>query len=96
MTVAGIGIAVDTIVSRALAVSGAVPIGLTDIEGLTIGGVAVSPTGVPNQTISLAGLSVVLNEQIQTANGIIVNALHVTTLDGLINVVVGSANAGIQ
>jgi hypothetical protein len=95
MSVAGVGIAVDTIVSRALAVSGAVPTGLSNIEGLTIGGVPVLPTGAPNQQISLAGLSVVLNEQIQTANGIIVNALHVTTLDGLINVVVGSANAGI-
>jgi hypothetical protein len=95
MTVAGTGISADVIVSRALAVSGAVPTGLSNIEGLTIGGVSVLPTGAPNQQISLAGLSVVLNEQIQTANGIIVNALHVTTLDGLINVVVGSANAGI-
>ena len=95
MTVAGIGIAADTIVSRALAVSGAVPTGLTDIEGLTIGGVAVSPTGVPNQAISIAGLSVILNEQIQSASGIVVNALRVTTLDGLTNVVIGSAKAGI-
>jgi len=95
MTVAGIGIAVDTIVSRALAVSGAVPIGLTDIEGLTIGGVSVSSTGDPNQTISIAGLSVILNEQIQSASGIVVNALHITTLDGLTNVVIGSAKAGI-
>ncbi len=95
MTVAGIGIAADTIVSRALAVSGAVPTGLTSIEGLTIGGVSVSPTGVPNETISLAGLSVILNEQIQSASGIVVNALHVTTLDGLTNVVIGSAKAGI-
>ena len=95
MTVAGIGIAVDTVVSRALAVSGAVPTGLTSIEGLTIGGVPVSPSGIPNETISLGGLSVILNEQIQSASGIVVNALHVTTPDGLINVVVGSANAGI-
>ena len=95
MTIAGIGITVDTIVSRALAVSGAVPTGLTSIEGLTIGGVSVSPTGVPNETISLAGLSVILNEQIQSASGIVVNALRVTTLDGLTNVVIGSAKAGI-
>ncbi len=95
MTVAGIGIAVDTIVSRALAVSGAVPTGLTSIEGLTIGGVAISPAGVPNETISLAGLSVILNEQIQSAGGIVVNALHVRTLDGLTDVVLGSAKAGI-
>src|SRR5439155_18926999 len=95
MTVAGIGIAVDTVVSRALAVSGAVPTGLTSIEGLTIGSVPVSPSGIPNETISLGGLSVILNEQIQSASGIVVNALHVTTPDGLINVVVGSAKAGI-
>src|SRR5436189_173192 len=81
--------------SRTLAVSGAVPSGLTSIEGLTIGGVPVSATGAPNQAISLAGLSVILNEQIQSASGIVVNALHVTTPDGLINVVVGSAKAGI-
>jgi hypothetical protein len=95
MSVAGIGIAADTIVSRALAVSGAVPTGLSNIEGLTIGGVSIFPTGVPNQTISIAGLSVVLNEQIQSAGGIVVNALHVRTLDGLTNVVIGSAKAGI-
>ncbi len=95
ISVAGTGISADVIVSRALAVSGAVPTGLSNIEGLTIGGVSVSPTGVPNQTISLLGLSVILNEQIQSASGIVVNALHVTTSDGLTNVVVGSANAGI-
>ncbi len=95
MSVAGTGVSADFIQSRALAVSGAVPTGLTSIEGLTIGGVPVSATGAPNQAISLAGLSVILNEQIQSASGIVVNALRVTTPDGLINVVVGSANAGI-
>ncbi len=95
MSVAGTGISADVIMSRALAVSGAVPTGLSNIEGLTIGGVSVSPTGVPNQTISLLGLSVILNEQIQSASGIVVNALHVRTLDGLTDVVVGAAKAGI-
>jgi hypothetical protein len=95
MTVAGIGIAVDTVVSRALAVSGAGATGLTSIEGLTIGGVPVSASGAPNQQISLPGLSVILNEQIQSASGIVVNALRVRTLDGLTDVVVGSARAGI-
>jgi len=95
MSVAGTGVSADFIQSRALAVSGAVPTGLTSIEGLTIGGVPVSATGAPNQAISLPGLSVILNEQIQSASGIVVNALRVTTPDGLINVVVGSARAGI-
>lgn len=95
MTVAGIGITATTIISRALAVSGAVPVGLSNIEGLTIGGMSVSPTGLPNQAVSIAGLNVILNEQIQSASGIVVNALHVTDPTGLTNVVVGAAKAGI-
>jgi hypothetical protein len=55
----------------------------------------VSLTGYLNQTIYIAGLSVVLNEQIQSANGIVVNALHVRTFDGLIDVVIGATTAGI-
>jgi hypothetical protein len=95
LTVAGTGISAEFIQSRALAVSGAAPTGLVSIEGLSIGGVPVSFTGVPNESISLPGLSVILNEQIQSASGIIVNALHVRTLDGLTDVVVGSAKAGM-
>ena len=95
MTVAGIGITATTIISRALAVSGAAPVGLSNIEGLTIGGVSVSPTGLPNQAVSVAGLNVVLNEQIQSASGIVVNALHVTDPLGLTDVVVGATKAGI-
>src|SRR5712692_11093119 len=56
MSVAGTGISADVIMSRALAVSGAVPTGLSNIEGLTIGGVSVSPSGAPNQTVSVLGL----------------------------------------
>jgi len=95
MTVAGIGITATTIISRALAVSGGAPVGLSNIEGLTIGGASVSPTGLPNQAVSVAGLNVVLNEQIQSASGIVVNALHVTDPLGLVDVVVGAAKAGI-
>lgn len=94
MTVAGTGISAEFIQSRALAVSGAVPTGLASIEGLSVGGVPVSFAGAPNQTISLPGLSVTLNEQIHSASGIIVNALRVRSLDGLTDVVVGSAKAG--
>ena len=95
MSVAGVGVSAQTIVSRALSVSNAGSTGLTSIEGLMIGGMSVSPAGIPNEQLSIAGLSVILNEQIQTANGIIVNALHITTLGGLIDVVIGSARAGI-
>lgn len=95
MTVAGTGISADFIMSRAWAVAGAGATGLTSIEGLTIGGVSVSPASIPNQLISLPGLSVILNEQVQSAGGIVVNALRVRTLDGLTDVVIGSAKAGI-
>lgn len=95
MTVAGVGISADSIMSRALAVAGSGGSGLTSIEGLSIGGVSVSPTGAPNQVVSVPGLSVTLNEQIQSAGGIVVNALRVKTVDGSVDVVVGSARAGI-
>lgn len=95
MTVAGTGISADFIQSRALAVSGAAPTGVASIEGLSIGGVPVSFGGAPNESISFAGLSVTLNEQIKSASGITVNALRVRSLDGSTDVVVGSAKAGM-
>lgn len=95
MTVAGTGISADFIQSRALAVSGAAPTGITSIEGLSIGGVPVPVGDAPNQSISLPGLTITLNEQTRTASGIIVNALRVRSLDGSTDVVVGSAKAGM-
>ncbi|HEU0290401.1 MAG TPA: hypothetical protein VFR39_06585, partial [Burkholderiales bacterium] len=48
MTVGGVVITANSIRSRALAVAGAGGTGLTSIQGLVIGGVPVSTTGVPN------------------------------------------------
>jgi hypothetical protein len=95
MTIAGIGISAANVMSTAQAVSGAGGSGVSSIEGLNVGGLAILPTGAPNQQVSLPGLSVILNEQIQSAGGIIVNALRIRTLDGLVDVVVGSSRAGI-
>lgn len=95
LTVAGTGISADFIMSTARAVSGAGGSGVSSVEGLNVGGLAISPTGAPNQLVSLSGLSVILNEQIQSAGGIVVNALRVKTWDGLIDVVIGSSRAGI-
>lgn len=95
LTVAGTGITADFIMSRAYAVSGAGSSGRVSIEGLRIGGVPVTPVGIPNEAISLPGLSVILNEQVQSAGGIVVNALRVRALDGAIDVAIGSAMAGI-
>lgn len=95
LTVAGTGITADFLQSTATAVAGAAGRGATAIEGLTIGGVPIPLSGIPNELVSLPGLSVIVNEQTQTANGIVVNALRVKTLDGLTDVTVGSARAGI-
>lgn len=95
MTVAGTGISADFVMARATSILGGAGSGLTSIDGLRIGGVSVFPTGAPNQTISLGVLSVVLNEQIPSAGGITVNAMHVKTIDGLTDVVIGSAKAAI-
>lgn len=95
LTVAGVGITADFLGSQALAVAGAASSGASAIEGLRVGGVAISPTGIPNQLVSLPGLSVILNEQTQTAGGIVVSALRVKTLDGLTDVALGTSRAGI-
>jgi len=94
LTVAGVGITASTVLSRALATAGG-SIGQGRVEGLTIGGVPVTVTGAPNQAISLLGLSVILNEQTQSAGGIVVNALRVRSVNGLTDVAVGSSRAGI-
>ena len=95
MTVAGYSISADLVMARALAVLGRAGTGVTNMAGLTIGGVPVIPTGTPNQTLSLAGLNIVLNEQIPSPGSMIVNALHVRSLDGLTDVVIGTAKAAI-
>ena len=95
LSIAGNGISADLVMARALSVVGSAGTGQTDIAGLTVGGVPVFPTGAPNQTLSLGSLTIVLNEQIPLAGGIIVNALHIRTFDGLTDVVIGSAKAGI-
>ena len=94
MTVAGTGISADFIVSTARSISGAGNVGSATIEGLMIAGVPIAVTGAPNQVISLPGLSVTLNEQISSIQGIVVNALRVRTIDGLTNLAIGSATAG--
>lgn len=95
LTIAGTGITADFIISRAYAVSGAGSGALASIDGLKVAGVPVTPTGIPNETISLAGLSLVLNEQVHSAGGIVVNALRIRTLDGTTDIAVGTAKAGI-
>jgi len=94
MSVAGNGISADFVMSRALAVTGALPVGVSQVDGLAINGLPVAVTGAPNQTIPLLGGRLILNEQQASATGVVVNAVHVI-IDGIADVVVASASAGM-
>jgi len=99
LTVGGTGISADSVLARAQSVLGGASSGSTVIDNLAINGVPVAVTGEPNQTISIPGGQVVINEQSVSASGITVNALHATVsglFGPLADVVIASANAGIQ
>jgi len=95
LTVGGIGISADFVMARALAALGEAGSGITTIANLSVGGLPIAVTGEPNQTVSIPGGQVVLNEQIASPSGTTVNALHATVI-GVTDVVVASATAGIR
>ena len=69
--------------------------GETEIDGLTIDGAAVTPSGATNQSVALSGGGqVILNEQSTTTGAITVTAIHVT-IDGVGDVMVASAQAEV-
>ena len=94
MTVAGTGISADFVMARALSVLGSAGTGRTNIDGLSINGIPIVPTGSPNQTIAIPGGRVVINEQVSSAGATVVNGLHVV-VDGVVDVVIASAKSGI-
>jgi hypothetical protein len=85
--------------------SNAVVTGSTEIVALAINGQPIAVSGTPNQTITLANVVVIINEQSGGATGnfgaITVNALHVVVNNPLDNseriaeVIIGSAHADI-
>lgn len=95
LTVAGTTIGADFVMASARAASDATRSGVSNVDGLTVNGVAVTVTGDPNQTLSIPGGLLVINEQQTSANQTVVNALHVI-VDGVADVVIGSATAAIQ
>jgi hypothetical protein len=96
LNVAGITISADSVVAQASQALGAAGSGSSYIDNLAINGVPISVSGDPNQTISIPGGQVVLNEQtISSAGSAVVNAIHVT-VNGVADVVVASATAGIS
>lgn len=95
LTVDGTGISADFVMARALATLDGSGGSNSVINNLSIGGVPVTVTGEVNQTVSIPGGQVVINEQIVSSSGTTVNALH-ATVPGVADVVVASATAGIQ
>ncbi len=79
--------------------------GSSELAGLVINGQAITVSGQPNQTVTLTGLRVVINEQSGSASGnrsdITVNALHVTAFNPtsgqtLADVIISAAHADIS
>jgi hypothetical protein len=96
LAVAGINISADSVMAEASQVLGAPGSGSSYIDNLAINGVPVAVDGTPNQTISIPGGQIVLNEQsISSTGSAVVNAIHVT-VNGVADVVVASATAGIS
>jgi len=83
---------------------GASAAGSSEITGLTVNGGTIDVSGQPNQTVSVGGVTIVINEQSGSASGnqaeITVNALHVTAVEPvtgqLVDVVIASAHADIS
>jgi hypothetical protein len=96
VTVAGSAISAGFVMAEAGAPVGGEATGRSRVEGLAVDGVPMVPSGEENQTISLPVLTLILNEVQRTETGITVNALRITSLDGLVDVVVASATAGVD
>jgi len=94
-TVAGTNVSADLVMARALAVTNAAGSGSSDVENLVINGAFITVTGAPNQTISIPGGQVTINEQKTSPGGTTVNALHIV-VTGVADVVMASATAGIS
>lgn len=96
VTVAGARISAAFATAQAVAPLGAVATGRSSVEGLAVNGVPIAVTGTENEAIMLPGLRIVVNEVQRTASSITVTALHITSLDGAVDVVVASATAGLS
>src|SRR5207302_7147355 len=95
LSVAGTTIGADFVMARAVAVLGRVGAGTSNVANLSINGVPIPISGVPNETIYVPGGLAVINEEQTSPTSIVVNALHLT-LYGVADVAIGSATAGVQ
>jgi hypothetical protein len=95
LTVGGSTIGADFVMARATASRGVGGSGAVSISGLSVNGLLIAVTGLPNQTVGIPGGQIVINEQQPSAGGTVVNALHVV-VTGIADVTIGSARAAVQ
>jgi hypothetical protein len=96
LNVAGVSISADLVMAQASQVLGSAASGISNLDNLAINGVPVAITGAPNQTVAIPGGQIVINEQTVSSTGaFVVNALHVT-VNGVADLVLASATAGIS
>ena len=70
--------------------------GYSEVDDLVFGGRPVTVTGAPNQTVTIPLIAtLVINEQTATAQGILVNALHLILASGG-EVIVSSASSSVN
>lgn len=95
LLVAGNQIAADFVMASATAPVGAASSGGSIVDGLRVNGISIQPSGAANERISIPGVTLTLNEVQSSAAGTTVNALRIATWDGLINIVIATATAGV-
>ena len=96
LSVGAVRITADSVLAEASQVLGAPSSGRSYIDNLAINGTPVFVSGDPNQTIAIPGGQLIINEQAISSNGAtVVNALHII-VNGVADVVIASATAGIS
>jgi hypothetical protein len=96
ISVAGVGISADLVMSRASQVLSAPSQGSAEIDNLFINGVPIDVNGLPNQTVAIPGGQVILNEQgVSSTGAMVVNAIHIV-VTGVADVAIASATAGVS
>jgi hypothetical protein len=95
IAVGGTAVAANFVMARVSAVQGYAVFAAVHIDGLIINGLPVTVTGSPNQTITIPGGQVVINERLAGSTGTVVNAVRVSVV-GVADVIVASATARVQ
>jgi len=94
VTIGGVVISANSVLSMVSSAQGPNS-GTTLIDGLAVNGAPVSIDGHKNQTVSIPGGQLIINETKNSAGIITVNALHIV-MNGAADVVIASATAGIS